>query len=94
MDPKTNSGDKLGEGVDLETAIRILTINGAMAMMHEDKTGSIEEGKLADLIILDQNLFDLERAGRVDRISDTHVIQTIFEGKVVYDAMAEADNGK
>ena len=87
MDPKTNMGDKLGEGIDLKAGIKILTINGAMAMMHDDKTGSIEESKLADFIILDQNLFDLEKAGRVDRISETHVLQTIFEGKVVYDAM-------
>ena len=36
-DPKTNMGAKLGEGIDLEAGIRILTINGAMAMMHEDK---------------------------------------------------------
>lgn len=94
MDPKTNSGDKLGEGVDLETAIRILTINGAMAMMHEDKTGSIEEGKLADFIVLDQNLFELEKAGRIDRISEIHVLKTIFEGRVVYDALAQAENGR
>lgn len=91
-DPKTNIGDKLGEGIDLKTGIRILTINGAMAMMHEDRTGSIEVGKLADFIILDQNLFDLEKAGRVDRISDTHVLQTIFEGRVVHDAMSRADS--
>jgi hypothetical protein len=88
IDPKTNSGDKLGEGVSLKTAIKILTINGAIAMMHEDKTGSIDAGKLADFIILDQNLFDLEEAGRVDRISETHVLKTIFEGKVVFDRVA------
>ena len=88
-DPKTNIGEKLGEGIDLETGIRILTINGAIAMMHEEKTGSIEEGKLADFIILDQNPFDLEKAGRVDRISDTQVLKTIFEGKVVYAAMTK-----
>jgi len=88
MDPKTNTGDKLGEGIDLATAMRIFTINGAMAMMHEDKTGSIEVGKLADFIVLNQNLFDLEREGRVDRISETHALQTIFEGQVVYDREA------
>ena len=88
-DPKTNIGEKLGEGINLETGIRILTINGANAMMHEDKTGSIEEGKLADFIILNQNLFDLEKAGRVDRISDTQVLKTIFAGKVVYAAMTK-----
>ena len=91
-DPKGEIPGKLGEGIDLKTGIRILTINGAMAMMHEDKTGSIEVGKLADFIILDQNLFELEKAGRLDRISDTHALKTIFEGKVVYDAMTTAPN--
>ena len=89
MEPHGKLPGKIGVPVDLATGIRMLTMGGARAMQHEDEVGSIEVGKLADFIILDQNLFDLKKAGRVDRISDTLVLKTIFEGKVVYDVAAE-----
>jgi predicted amidohydrolase YtcJ len=82
MDPHTNAGEKLGEGIDLEAGIKILTINGAMAMMHEDVAGSIEVGKHADMILLDRNLFEIP----VTEISDVKVLKTIFAGKVVHSA--------
>ena len=82
MDPMTNSGDKLGEGIDLKTGIQILTINGAMAMMHEDEAGSIEVGKHADMILLDRNLFEIPATD----ISEVKVLRTVFAGKPVYEA--------
>ena len=54
----------------------------------ENEIGSIEEGKFADMIILDQNLFDLEKAQRLDRISKTKVLKTILGGRVIYDPLA------
>jgi hypothetical protein len=80
MDPKTNSGDKLGEGIDLETGIRILTINGAKAMMHEDKVGTIEVGKFADMVILDRNLFEIPAT----EISEVKALTTIMNGDAVF----------
>jgi len=77
---QTNSGDKLGEGIDLESGLKIFTINGAMAMMHEDVTGSIQVGKHADMILLDRNLFEIDST----EISDVKVLQTIFAGVEVY----------
>ena len=51
--------------------------------MHQEKsTGSIEVGKQADLIVLDQNLFHVP----TERISDTRVLLTLLGGKVVFDA--------
>ena len=82
MDPKTNEGEKLGEGIDLETALRVLTINGAIAMMQEDVAGSIEVGKHADMVLLDRNLFEIDAT----EISEVKVQKTIFAGKVVYSA--------
>jgi predicted amidohydrolase YtcJ len=82
MDTNTNAGEKLGEGIDLKTAIKVFTINGAKAMMHEDVAGSIEAGKHADMIVLDRNLFEIEPTD----ISDVKVLKTIFAGKVVYSA--------
>ncbi len=91
MDPHGDAIGQIGEGIDLATGIEILTLNGAKAMMHEDQAGSIEEGKLADMIVLDLNLFDEVERGRPDLISDVHVLKTIFDGNVVYDALADVE---
>jgi predicted amidohydrolase YtcJ len=58
------------------------TINAAYQLHMERDTGSIEVGKYADLVVLDQNLFEIP----TERISDTTVMQTILGGKVVYRA--------
>jgi predicted amidohydrolase YtcJ len=79
-DPATNTGEKLGDSIDLETALKVLTINGAKAMMHEDVAGSIEVGKHADMVILDRNLFEIEPT----EISEVKVLATVFAGKEVY----------
>lgn len=66
--------------ITLEQAIQAFTINAAFVNKQEDRTGSIETGKLADLIVLDRNLFEIEPA----EISDTKVVLTLFGGKPVY----------
>jgi predicted amidohydrolase YtcJ len=68
------------ERIDLESAIVAFTINAAFVNKQEDTTGSIEVGKLADLIVIDQNLFDIEPA----TISETKVLLTLFGGEPVY----------
>ncbi len=69
------------ERLDLETALRAYTMGGAWANHLDDVTGSIEVGKLADLVVLDR---DVARE-RVDRLGDTRVLMTIIEGEPVYD---------
>jgi hypothetical protein len=68
------------ERIDLPLALAAFTINAAYVNTHEDDTGSIEVGKYADLIVLDQNLFDVSPQA----ISDTHVLLTLLEGEVVH----------
>ena len=68
------------EAIDIETAIDAFTINAAFVNKHEGDTGSIEPGKYADLIVLDQNLIDIESIA----ISDTLVLLTLLEGNAVY----------
>lgn len=70
------------EAIDLATAIKAMTLDSAYLMNNEDSVGSIEVGKQADMIILNQNLFDIP----VTKINSTKVLKTIFDGKVVYDA--------
>jgi hypothetical protein len=69
------------ERVDLETAIEIFTRNGAMAMEKEDETGTIEPGKFADFIVIDQNILEIP----VEKIHKTKVLQTVLQGKMVYE---------
>lgn len=68
------------ERIDLPSAIAAFTINAAYVNNIDDVTGSVEVGKLADLIVLDQNLFEVEQAD----ISDTRVLLTLMEGMPVY----------
>ena len=70
------------QAVDLETALEIVTINGARALKVEDVAGSIEVDKSADLIVLDRNLFEIPAPD----IADTQVLTTVFEGHTVYEA--------
>ena len=48
------------ERVDFETSIQIFTRNGAMAMEKESETGTIEPGKSADFIVINQNLLEIK----------------------------------
>jgi predicted amidohydrolase YtcJ len=71
--------------VGVADSIRAYTINGAYMLRMEDKIGSIEVGKYADLVVLDRNLFDvgphdLHKAG---------VRMTMMNGKVTYGAASD-----
>jgi predicted amidohydrolase YtcJ len=68
------------ERVDLPTMIAMYTINSAYQNHQERETGSVEVGKLADLIVLDRNLFEVP-AGEIHTV---RVLRTLLEGKTVY----------
>jgi len=70
------------ERVSLEDMIQTFTYNGAYANFLENETGSIEVGKQADIIVLDQNLFDIPAS----EIAKTKVLMTFVDGKEVYNA--------
>ncbi|MEJ2085450.1 MAG: amidohydrolase family protein [Acidobacteriota bacterium] len=72
------------ERIDLETALAAFTINGAFVNHQEDQTGSIEVGKLADLIVIDRNLFEIAP----EEISETSVLVTLLGGQVVHGDLA------
>jgi len=74
------------EAISIEDAIDAYTINAARALQQDDIAGSIEVGKRADFIILDQNIIDLANAGAASQISDTKVLETWFDGERVYAA--------
>jgi predicted amidohydrolase YtcJ len=64
----------------LDQAIASYTINGAYLMHSEDRRGSIETGKLADLVVLEQNLFEVPPL----EIHQVKVDLTIFDGRIIY----------
>ena len=70
------------QSIDLVSALKMITINGAIAVGWQDSQGSLEPGKVANFIVLDRNLFEVP----VDDIGETVVLQTVFEGRVVYAA--------
>jgi predicted amidohydrolase YtcJ len=71
--------------ITIAQAIEAFTLGSAYVNHHEDVTGSIEVGKFADLIVLDQKLFEIEP----EKISDTKVLLTLFGGKAVYGSPAD-----
>jgi predicted amidohydrolase YtcJ len=68
------------EALDLGSALAAFTIGSAFVNFLERGTGSLEPGKLADLVVLDRDLFDAE-AGPV---GDARVLLTLVEGEPVY----------
>lgn len=80
----TRSGKVLGpeQQVSVMDALKSITINAAYQYFEEDTKGSLEPGKLADLVILDKNPLKVET---ID-IKDIKVIETIKEGNSIYKA--------
>jgi len=68
------------ESLTREQAIRFYTINNARILGCDDKLGSLEPGKLADLIVLDTDLLTCAE----DQIVATQVARTYVGGKLVY----------
>ena len=80
LDGKNLEGWFPEQKISLEEAIKGYTINGAYAEYAEDRKGSIEVGKLADIVVLSDILFELSP---VD-IPQSLVLKTIVGGKLVY----------
>jgi len=68
--------------LSLDDTLRAYTLGAAFAGRREKTEGSIESGKLADLIVIDHNLFLIEPT----EIGKTEVLMTMVGGKVVYES--------
>lgn len=67
---------------DVETAVKWMTINPAKLLNQDEKTGTIEPGKFADLVVIDKDIFDIP----VKEIGKAAVEATLLQGDAVYDA--------
>ncbi len=68
------------EKITLEEALRAYTSGGATAGFMEEKTGTLEEGKYADLVVLSQDLFQVNPV----EIPEVEVEMTVVEGEIVF----------
>jgi predicted amidohydrolase YtcJ len=82
LDGKPEGGWIPEQTVDLETAIRAYTINGAYANFVEGNRGSITPGKYADLVLLSDDLFKIAP----EKIKDVKTVWTVVGGRQVYRA--------
>ncbi len=79
---KTSSGDVLyaPEGIEPVEAIRAYAIDGAYAAWEENIKGTIEPGKLADMVVIDRDPLTIDP----DDIRNVKNLVTVIDGKVVY----------
>ena len=60
------------------------TIGSAWFSFDEDKLGSLEAGKLADLAVLSADILELEASDRLDDLRDLSSVLTFVDGDIVY----------
>lgn len=82
VNQKTSSGEDFNpqEALTVEQALRCYTLSSAFAAFDESQKGSLEVGKLADLVVLDRDLTTVDPA----TIADTVVLATMVGGKFEY----------
>jgi predicted amidohydrolase YtcJ len=80
LDGKHPAGWVPEQKISLEEAIRAYTVGSAYAEFQDQMKGSLTPGKLADLVLLDCNIFEIDPA----RIDKAKVTMTVVDGKVVW----------
>lgn len=80
-DIKTNEECGSCQKIDMMDILRMYTYNGAYAGFEEKIKGSLEEGKLADVVMLSENILEADR----DKIMDICVEMTMIDGEIVYE---------
>lgn len=68
------------QALSIEEAIRLFTSSAAWASRDEDCRGMLEIGKIADLVVLDKNLFEIPP----QQFSSVNILETVLDGKTVY----------
>ncbi len=85
LDGKHPDGWTPSQKITVAEAVRAYTLGSAYASFGEHQKGSIEPGKLADLVVLTDDIFTVPSA----RIAETHVYMTVFDGKILGHARDE-----
>jgi predicted amidohydrolase YtcJ len=85
LDGKHPQGWVPEQKITVEETVRAYTVGSAYAEFTEKVKGMITPGKLADLVMLDQDIFKIDPV----EIQNTHVSLTILDGRVVYEVGAK-----
>jgi predicted amidohydrolase YtcJ len=80
LDGKHPDGWVPSQKITVEEALRAYTIDAAYAAFDESRIGSLEPGKLADMVVLEQNPFDV----LPEKVNTVPIAATIVGGKIVY----------
>jgi len=68
-------------GITVDEAVRMFTLEGAYASFEESVKGSITVGKLADLVVIDKDIYTL----KPEEIQHAQVEMTVVDGQVIYE---------
>ena len=68
------------QAISLAQAIAMYTIHGAWSQFAEDRRGTIGPGKQADLVVLEENIFDVNP----ENLARIGVVETVIAGKTCY----------
>ncbi len=82
LDEKYPNGWIPEQKISVEDAIKCYTINNAYAAFEENIKGSIEPGKLADMVVLDKNILKIAPS----EIKDVKILMTVYDGQIIYHA--------
>ena len=80
LDGKHPGGWIPEEKVSVEAAVRAYTVDGAWTQFAESVKGTVEPGKLADLVVLDRDIFAIPP----EEIGEAKVRLTVFDGRIVF----------
>jgi len=80
LDGKNIRGWVPEEKITVSEALRAYTLNAAFSEFSENTKGSIRKGRLADMVVLDKNLFETDPI----EIGETQILMTLFQGRIVH----------
>lgn len=68
------------ERLTVDEAVRLFTVEAAYPSFEENEKGSLEAGKYADMVVLNNNIYEIAQ----DEIKNTKILYTVMGGKIVY----------
>ena len=80
LDGKHPNGWIPDQKISVEEAVRAYTVGSAYAEFQESEKGTIEPGKLADMVILSRDIFTMDPV----EIGKAKIVLTIMDGRVVF----------
>ncbi|MFC1889449.1 amidohydrolase family protein, partial [Thermodesulfobacteriota bacterium] len=81
---RDEKGNMIDERVDFDQALRGHTIDAAYCGHEEGELGSLEPGKLADLVVWNRDIREVGERGPLGRVKDVKPVMTVIDGEVAF----------